>query len=469
MNKINNRAEVSKENEQAFLGSLIQITTYKEDLPLLKIHPLNFFHENNRLIFQTIFKQIKTGINPDIQTLANDPDLAKVEKSYISNLTSVIPSSANIAYYEGEIIKAWQTRIAKHATQKFKTKIENADYTGEIEPLIREFMDVMAGALRDTQHSRFSTWTDYNDACINYDPSKDFKPSMLAGLRFPNGTLSYIGARPGGGKSTMLVNIAREGLDAGRKVFLVNMEMLNKTVITNFTLSLIYAGATPAERKELDDIENPQSYYYALFKREYDSRETFDNLRRSAIEIIKSLLNTRLFIFNGAGGNLDAILMAVESRVNEGDIVLIDYVQRLPPPVENNDQRYMQIKNTSNALLTLAMKKNVVVISGAQFKRTKGKKEATFDDFRESGDIEQDGHNCIAIETIDEKNRYIHVLKAREGGADFTSAELDCNFNYLFITGTGREYVKNKKEGTGQQGGRQGKEKIENIGGVNVR
>lgn len=436
------------ENEQCFLGSLLIITTNNEDMPLLKIQAKNFFHKNNGLIFETIFKQIKKGIKPDIVTLTNDPDLASVEKWYISGLNNKIPSAANIKLYESEIIKAWQTRIAKNATEKFKAEIESADYAGELEPLIREFMEVMAGAVCDTQYNRFSTWTEYFNNCVKYDPSKDFMPSMLAGLRFPNGTLSYIGARPGGGKSTILVNIAREALDAGRKVFLVNMEMINKTIITNFALSTMYASATEEQRKELQKIESPQSLYYSLFKREPDSRETFDNLRHAAIEKIKPLLNTSLFFFNGAGGKLDAILMAIESKLNEGDIVLIDYIQRMPPPQGSGDQRYILIKQTSEKLLNVAMKKNIVIISGAQFRRPDNEKskEANLEDFRESGDIEQDAHNALGIEYIDEKSRYIHVLKQREGGAKFTRAELDCNFNYLFIAGTGREYVnKNKK------------------------
>jgi replicative DNA helicase len=444
----------SNEMEQAFLGSLINITTYEKEMPVLRITDKCFLHENNSLIFKTIFKQIKNGGSPDIISLSNDSDLAQVEKSYIADLTSKVTSSANIEYYGSEIIKAWQTRIAKYATQKFITNIESEKYTGDIEPHIRELMEMVSRAVCDTQYNRFSTWEEYLDHCIKYDPSKDFKPSMFAGLRFPNGTLSYIGARPGVGKSTILVNIAREALDAGRKVFLVNMEMINKTIITNFALSLIYASATPAQRQTtLQGIEKPQTYYYSLFKNEDDKREIFDNLRHSAIEKIKSLLNTSLFVFNGAGCKLDSILMSIESKISEGDIVLIDYIQRMLPPKENSDQRYIQIKNVSNALLTLAMKKNVVIISGAQFgrqaKENRGK-EATLEDFRESGDIETDAHNALAIESIDEKKRYIHVLKQREGGADFTRAELDCNFDYLYIAGNGREYeIKNKQGSMG--------------------
>jgi replicative DNA helicase len=445
----NQKHDHNMEMEQSFLGSLIIITTYNKDMPLLQIKADCFFSESNRLIFRTIFKQIKDGLKPDIQTLASDPNLTGIEKNYISSLHDKIPSAENILYYESEIIKAWQTRTAEHAAHKFITKIKSAEYTGEIEPLIRDFMEIMTGAVSDTQYNRLSTWAEYFNTCTVYDPSKDFKPSMLAGLRFPNGTLSYIGARPGGGKSTILINIAREALTAERKVFLVNMEMINKTIITNFALSLIYASANKNQRQELESIKSPQNLYYSLFKREYDSRQTFDNLRYNAIEKIKLLLNTSLFVFNGAGGKLDSILMAIESKVNEGDIILIDYIQRMPPPKENNDQRYIQIKNTSNALLTLAMKKNVVIISGAQFGRqTKDNKtgEATLDDFRESGDIEQDAHNAMAIENIDEKSRYIHVLKQREGGAEFIRAELDCNFNYLYIAGTGSKYVPTKEK-----------------------
>jgi hypothetical protein len=104
----------------------------------------------------------------------------------------------------------------------------------------------------------------------------------------------------------------------------------------------------------------------------------------------------------------------------------------------------------------LALKRNVVIISGAQLgrqaKENKGN-EATLEDFREGGDIEQDAHNALAIETItnddgNEEGRYIHVLKQREGGAAFKRSSLDCNFDYLYIAGTGKEqlYIPRKKK-----------------------
>ena len=296
--------------------------------------------------------------------------------------------------------------------------------------------------------SRIYTAADYLNECLNYDPSKDFTPSTLAGLRFPNGTLSYVGARPGGGKSTLLVNLAREALTAKRNVFLVNLEMLNRAVITNYALSLMYATADERQRKVLDSIKNPMREYYSLFRREYDSRETFDSLRHNAIEKLGRMLGKDLFLYDGMGETIETLTGNIESMASTGDVVLIDYLQRILPPKDSRDQRYIQIKQISNALLTLALKRNVVIISGAQFGRQakENKNEATLEDFREGGDTEQDAHNALAIETITDKDgndtgRYIHVLKQREGGAVFKRASLVCNFNYLYMAGAGEEYI----------------------------
>ena len=298
------------------------------------------------------------------------------------------------------------------------------------------------------KRNRYSSWADYVNKCKSYDPSKDFKPSMLAGLRFPDGTLSYIGARPGIGKSAMLINIAREALAAERKVFLVNLEMVDRAVDTNFVLSFMYGSADDEKRKELDNIAEPHWKYYSLFKNESDTRETFDNLLKMATEEMPLLFENKLFIYDGAGESLETIISEIERKLTAGDVVLIDYVQRLSPPKNTNDQQYIKIKLISNALLTLALNKKLVIISGAQFgrqsKENRGK-EATMDDFREGGDIEQDAHNAIAIEKItdnegNDTGRYIHVLKAREGGATYRRQRLDCNFNYLFIGGITGEY-----------------------------
>jgi hypothetical protein len=215
----------------------------------------------------------------------------------------------------------------------------------------------------------------------------------------------------------------------------------------------MYATADEKQRKELGMINNPMSKYYSLFRLEYDNRETFDLLRHNALQETFRLLDKSLFFYDGTGETVETIIRDIDSMASAGDIVLIDYLQRILPPRESREQRYIQIKQISNTLFTLAKKKNVVIISGAQFgrqaKENRGN-EATLEDFREGGDTEQDAHNALAIEAVTDKDgndagRYIHVLKQREGGAAFKRVSLDCNFNYLYMAGTGKEYITEKE------------------------
>jgi hypothetical protein len=141
-----------------------------EELPALTIQPFYFYSKNNDLIFKAYQDQREKGVKPDILTLCYDPGLADADKSYISSLTNKTPSAANIQFYESEIIKAWQTRTAKNANERFKARIEAADFAGDIEPIIREYMGILSGALCDKHTDSFITFEDY----INTQARKEY-------------------------------------------------------------------------------------------------------------------------------------------------------------------------------------------------------------------------------------------------------------------------------------------------------
>jgi hypothetical protein len=351
-----------------------------------------------------------------------------------------------------ETSEAKQARAERERKERIDATIKTYTVNGDTQALV----DGITKEHSATRHerNRFTTGANYLQECKLYDPEKDFSPSLFAGLRCPNGTLHYIGARPGGGKSTALVNIGLEALEQNRRVFLVNLEMLNKTIVTNFILSSMYHGANKTQKAELAQIQDTQSRYYSLFRRESDTRETFDNYRETAIKKITALLGDRLFVYDGTGNTLEPMLLDIKSRISQGDVILIDYIQRVPPPKDTSDTRYIQIKMASNQLLNTAIEKSAVIISGAQIGReaSKEKREAALQDFREAGDIENDAHNAIALESIGDPLdglRYVHVLKAREGGALFSRIKTDCRFNYLYMAGMKEQYTPPKPDKTG--------------------
>ena len=101
----------------------------------------------------------------------------------------------------------------------------------------------------------------------------------------------------------------------------------------------------------------------------------------------------------------------------------------------------------SRALLNTAIETQCVIIAGAQFNREgdKAGQEATLANFRESGDIEQDAHNAIAIEQEkDTGTCYIHVLKEREGGSRYQRMEIELVKQYVYWT-AGEEYSLQQK------------------------
>ena len=301
---------------------------------------------------------------------------------------------------------------------------------------------------------RFTTYSDFLNQLRKYDPEKDFSMSLFAGLRCPNGTISIIGARPGGGKTSAMINATRETLtNTDRAAFFVNLEMNSRQILTNLCLSIMYADATVEQRTELETIEETINQFNKSFKwtgkGRYPKHPLFAELQSKTLQKIETALNEkRLYIYDGIGNTLEGITADIAKHAKEGDVVLLDYMQRTPPPYrQENQTRQVQVQLASRALLNTAIETQCVIIAGAQFNREgdKAGQEATLANFRESGDIEQDAHNAIAIEQEkDTGTCYIHVLKEREGGSRYQRMEIELVKQYVYWT-AGEEYSLQQK------------------------
>jgi hypothetical protein len=300
---------------------------------------------------------------------------------------------------------------------------------------------------------RFTTYSDFLSLLQKYDPDHDLTLSLFAGLRCPNGTVSIIGARPGGGKTSVMINATRETLTTtNRAAFFVNLEMNSRQVLTNLCLSIMYADAKPKERAELAAIDATVMEFNRSFKwtgkGAYPKSPLFAALQLKAMKKVEAALDAkRLYVYDGIGNTLEGIMADIETHAKEGDVILLDYMQRTPPPHgQENQTRQVQVQLASRALLNAAIETQCVIIAGAQFNRDgeKDGKEATLAGFRESGDIEQDAHNAIAIEKEkDTETRYIRILKEREGGSKYQRMEIEIMKQYVYWTG-GVEYTRSR-------------------------
>jgi hypothetical protein len=287
---------------------------------------------------------------------------------------------------------------------------------------------------------RIGSWDSFITECKTYEPEKDFRPELFDRLPFPPGTVSYIGARAKVGKTTAMINLCREALFNNRKTFFITLEMSRKQLLVKLILCTAYSIATDAEEaEELDKVDTPQKDCYALIKGTSIENECFKKYVTKAIDLIKPWYKNNFMIYDGRGARFPEIISAITANVKPETLVLLDYIQRMPPVDEIGSDNYMRVKKISDGVMNAAAQTNSIIISGAQFNRTvvkntDGEEVIELHQYREAGDIEQDGHNLIGIGRLAGKGtRYIKMLAARESLVEDNAYSLHFAGGYSYM------------------------------------
>jgi len=268
-------------------------------------------------------------------------------------------------------------------------------------------------------------WQEFLKDC-KADLTPAFSPKTFNCLPFPNGTLSYIGARTGRGKTMALVSLANEALEkGGRRVLFYSLE----ESITAITRRLMLCNAYFANLEHREKIEQIKEHNPLVLLNKTIANREEHNLLQAAVEQIKALIVAgKLDIRKPYKASLETITDDIEELAREGDIVLIDYIQKMPADVDGANRTDLQrIAAASGKLAEISIEKKCVIIAAAQVNREGGKaEEITESDFRGCGDIEQDGHNLIAIDYKEDSNGkdkgkerkfFFKILKARRDQA----------------------------------------------------
>ena len=290
-----------------------------------------------------------------------------------------------------------------------------------------------------------------------YDPEKDFRPPLLQAA-IKDGTLSYIGARTGIGKTTALINITREALDAGRKVIFLTLEEPTRDILRKLILCDVYATAADS-RETLQKLAAEKgdltaAFHYAIkgkyVKGTTDAAIDFKQRITETKNKIAGLYGSRLIFIEGRSiDTAEKTTAAIIRHAAPGDIVLVDFIQRIADPEGATYTNYMKGKAQSETLFSIAKNTGAAVISGAQFKREKESEQnktlaplgyKPFDEtsFREAGDIEQDGDYLFGIgdhTDAEATKRYIKIMKVRSGAGRGRCYAIDFQgaYNYMGI------------------------------------
>lgn len=219
--------------------------------------------------------------------------------------------------------------------------------------------------------------------------------------------LIYVGARPGMGKTALVLNFAMNACQKGASVAFFSLEM-NSNQIMQRMLSNI--SGIPSDLILQGNLDNRQ----------------VDKLNLA----VDQMKNYKLYIDDTPNCKLgDLVAKATKLKYSDPDLslIVIDYLGRIVSPVVNkNESSEQQIAKVSISLKTLARELHVPVLVAAQLNRgVEGGDNhmPSMSDLRGSGQIEQDADQVILIFRDDYYSK--GKKKSSRGGEDDNNAMED--------------------------------------------
>ena len=374
------------EAEMAVLGSmLIEETAISHAIEMLS--STSFYNESNRRIFESMIKLYSDNKAIDMVTLIEElkktDDLDKVGGStYITNLTTVVPTAANIKHY-ASIVK--EKSILRNLISA-ATNIISESYSvhGEVEKILdnaeRIIFDISSKKIEssfvpikeiiknsieiiDQLYQKKAHVTGIPTGFSDLD-------SLTAGLH-PSDLVVFAG-RPSMGKSALVSSMA-EYIGVVEKIPLVifSLEMSKEQLVQRMLCSHARVNAHNVRTGFLSQSDWPK-------------------LTNAA----GKLSDAPIFIDDTAG--LSVLELRAKARRLKSQhniqLIIVDYLQ-LMQGMPDSENRQQEISEISRSLKALARELRVPVIAVSQLSRAvenRQDRRPQLSDLRESGAIEQD-------------------------------------------------------------------------------
>lgn len=348
----------------------------------------DFYKDRHRAIFEAMLSLYQRNDAVDVLTLTEElRRLGSLEEiggaGYISELASLVPSSANIEYHMRIIRdKALLRKLIHACTNVLKEAYESRE---EVESILSFAQQEVFDILKTQKQKSYTplkpilTGTlDELEKLHHMDHSGIIGvPSGFVDLDgitagFQKGDLVIVAGRPSMGKTAFALNLARNAcVDFGMPVGFFSLEMSDMQLAQRLLCSEVRVDSQRLRTGRLREKEWPQLSRF-----------------------VGKLAEAPLYIDDTPA--LDIIKLSARARRMslERDIrlIIVDYLQLMEGP-RGMDNRQQEIAYISRSLKTLAKQLNIPIIALSQLSRAveaRPDKRPNLSDLRESGAIEQD-------------------------------------------------------------------------------
>ncbi len=375
----------SIEAEQSVIGAALADQSV---MPLIieKVKPDYFFNENHRAIFGIIFRMFTSGVPVDIVTLLNEAmklhifENANEGRRYLADIANTLPTTANIESYCKIVEDKYYIRSLAYAARDILDSVQSGEQDAQLllDSAEQKIYDIRQGrnvsglsSLADAvleAYDRLGKLTgEDKDLYVGARTGFTLLDSITSGLN--KSDLIIIAARPGMGKTSFAMNIARNVAKTSDKdVVTFNLEMSKEQLATRLlsTEARVESGALRNGRIKTED---------------------WVTLATSA-----AYLSTLPMFIDDTASMTVQQMKAKLRRVKNLGLVIIDYLQ-LMGSTSHSDNRVTVISEITRQLKVMAKELDVPVILLSQLSRaveSRNDKRPMLSDLRESGSIEQD-------------------------------------------------------------------------------
>ncbi|MBN1260983.1 MAG: replicative DNA helicase [Anaerolineae bacterium] len=353
----------------------------------------HFYLQKHRWIFETAVALHERREPIDYLTvtteLGNREQLAPVGGgAYIVQLINAVPSAINIESYGRMVETAYvRRRLLDVASEIARLAYDEEQSIGKVVDQSEQALFAVSQqrASRDLRPIQEVVNT-YRDYLYNLYAHRGEMMGVPSGFKdldrilggFQKSDLLILAARPGVGKTSLMLSMALKAAEFGRLVALFSLEMSAEQLVQRMISSL---SRIDAQRLRLGDLKEDEIPRF---------EEAIGHLAELPIYIDDTPALTPL--------QLRTKCRRLHSE-HHLDMVFVDYLQLMTSDVRN-ENRVQEVSYLSRMLKALARELDTPVMTASQLSRAveqRAEKVPVLSDLRESGSIEQDADVVMFI------------------------------------------------------------------------
>ncbi len=383
----------SNEAEQSVLGAMFLDKDCIPDV-IAKVRPGDFYIDRHKELFEAIVELYNLGKPVDLVALKEQLTVrGTLEKiggiEFVVEVANLVPSTDSVTYY-AEIVrdKAVLRRLIKLSESISSSCYRGDDETDDILAKAQQgIIDITQGRttkglvhigryLNDSVEL-LDKLSKKSDTITGIPTGFNDVDRRTAGLH--NAELIILAARPGMGKTSFALNIAKNvAVKSNKNVAVFSLEMPGIQLANRLLSS---ESKISSERIKKGDLRD----------------EDWGKLAHATEVLSKS------GIYVDDTSNMTATEIGARCRklmLERGlDLVIVDYLQLMSGSGKHGANRQQEIQEISRTLKILANDLNIPIIALSQLSRSsdKEKREPILSDLRDSGAIEQDADIVIFL------------------------------------------------------------------------